>query len=293
MGKHAYLIITHNYFEVLKKTLKKLDSDYNDFYIHIDKKIRCSDNLLDDIRNSVKKSKITFVHPVKIYWSGYSMVECELHLLKQAIVCEYEYYHLLSGVDLPLKNSEEIYEYFHGNQGAEFVHISSIDFRDLKLHRYQYYWIFNNLLDVQKSNFRGAFDRTSIKLQKCLHIDRCKKQNVEFYMGSQWFSITHAFAQEIISREQWIKKTFRYTSCADEIFVQTIIMNSKFSANLVKNKFCDDNANNQRAIDWSRGTPYVFRKEDFDELMKSECCFARKFNPDIDSEIIEMICNQC
>ena len=33
-----------------------------------------------------------------------------------------------------------------------------------------------------------------------------------------------------------------------------------------------------RYIDWDRGKPYTFTEEDFDEVINSECMFARKFD---------------
>ena len=38
MEKHAYLIICHNQFKLLKKLIMMLDNENNDIYIHIDKK---------------------------------------------------------------------------------------------------------------------------------------------------------------------------------------------------------------------------------------------------------------
>ena len=35
-----------------------------------------------------------------------------------------------------------------------------------------------------------------------------------------------------------------------------------------------------REIDWQRGSPYTWREEDFDELVRSERWFARKFSSD-------------
>ena len=40
MKKHAYLIIAHNQFALLKELLKSIDDERNDIYIHIDKKIK-------------------------------------------------------------------------------------------------------------------------------------------------------------------------------------------------------------------------------------------------------------
>lgn len=44
-----------------------------------------------------------------------------------------------------------------------------------------------------------------------------------------------------------------------------------------------------RHIDWERGTPYVFRKCDFEELINSTKMFDRKFDADIDMQIIQML----
>lgn len=37
--RHAYLIIAHNEFEVLKLLIECLDDSRNDIYIHFDKKV--------------------------------------------------------------------------------------------------------------------------------------------------------------------------------------------------------------------------------------------------------------
>ena len=38
--KHAYLIIAHNEFEVLKRLISALDHEANDIYVHIDAKVK-------------------------------------------------------------------------------------------------------------------------------------------------------------------------------------------------------------------------------------------------------------
>ena len=49
---------------------------------------------------------------------------------------------------------------------------------------------------------------------------------------------------------------------------------------------------NMRLVDWkrgSKGSPYTFREEDYDELINSGALFARKFSEDVDKNIIEKI----
>lgn len=74
-----------------------------------------------------------------------------------------------------------------------------------------------------------------------------------------------------------------HTRCADELFLQTILMNSVFKDNIT--------GDNLRYVDFKRGKPYVWRKEDIDELLSAPGIFARKFDEQIDSVIVDEICN--
>ena len=53
--KHAYLIIAHNEFEILKRLIQALDDERNDIYIHFDRKL----NHYPDCRTSY--AKLTFL----------------------------------------------------------------------------------------------------------------------------------------------------------------------------------------------------------------------------------------
>lgn len=49
---------------------------------------------------------------------------------------------------------------------------------------------------------------------------------------------------------------------------------------------------NMRIVDWKRGSngsPYIFREEDYDELINSGVLFARKFSEDVDKDVIKKI----
>ena len=116
--KHAYLILAHEDFDVLRLLLRCLDVPENDIYIHFDRKVRVlpSDLKTKTARLSILKNR------VRVYWGDYSMVKAE-YLLFEAAVSHgpYLYYHLLSGVDLPIKNQAYIQQFFQDNQGKEFI----------------------------------------------------------------------------------------------------------------------------------------------------------------------------
>ena len=66
-------------------------------------------------------------------------------------------------------------------------------------------------------------------------------------------------------------------------------MDSPYKDNLYHPEFDNDYQACVRYIDWNRGAPYVFRRDDYEELMASTCMFARKFDEKTDKEIIEKI----
>ena len=77
---------------------------------------------------------------------------------------------------------------------------------------------------------------------------------------------------------------------ADESFLQTLVYNSSFRNKLYKRGIeNDDYMACLRYIDWSRGNPYIWRIEDYDQLINSNYLFARKFDEKESKELIEKI----
>ena len=131
--KHAYLIMAHEDFYILEKLVLLLDNEHNDLYIHIDKKVKEFD--FRYFNNLAKKSKIKFIDRINVYGGDFSQIECHLKLLEEATKNEYEYYHMISGTDLPIKSSEKIYEFFH-NSKYEYITFNNVYCKD----RVQYYY---------------------------------------------------------------------------------------------------------------------------------------------------------
>lgn len=120
--KQAFLIIAHNEPYILETLVKLLDYHMNDIYIHIDKKVN---NKIFNLE--AKYSKIYFLKDrINIKWGGVSQIKTELSIFKEALNHDsYKYFHLLSGVDLPLKSGEYIYNYFNKlDKPIEFIEVS-------------------------------------------------------------------------------------------------------------------------------------------------------------------------
>ncbi|MBQ7156121.1 MAG: hypothetical protein IJR85_11295 [Synergistaceae bacterium] len=268
-----------------------LDHPKIDIFIHMDAKNR-SYNPAETLKLT-KYSRIFHAPRIKVSWGGYSQINAELILLEAATSQgHYEHYHLLSGADLPIQKREDIIKFFEEHHGIEFVHSSTVPIKDTDevFMRMKYYHLLQDLhgRPARKNIIMRILrktERTLLHLQKLIHISRNK--GINFYWGSNWFSITDELARYVLTKREWIHRTFHNTLCCDEFFLQTIAMESKFQCNLFR--INGNQPGNVRLIDWKRGEPYTFRLSDIEELKASKAMFARKFSPSADREVIEKI----
>lgn len=270
--KHAFLIIAHNNWWQLKKLIECLDSDTHDIYVHVDKKSKDFDESY--FRNSVTKSSLKFYREFEVYWGGFSQVQVEIFLLKQAYTNGYDYYHIISGSDLPLKNNEKIDSFFEKNNGKEFI---LYDEDALKgnpeiSRRAKYYHYLQNYRRRYAEKWKNSFftfcERISLVLQIVFGVNRVKSLDWQIKYGSQWVSITDELVKVILANEEKITSVFSYTNCADELFIQTIAFNCGFKDHIFQP--VGKQAANLRCIDWSRGkngNPYTYRLKDIDMLI--------------------------
>lgn len=218
-----------------------------------------------------------------MHLGGYSLVKAEISLLELATANgPYAYYHLISGQDLPIKNQDEVHRYFDSNVGKEFIRFNFPEFKYKD--RVDVYHLFQEKLGRKCGN---RLNKLFLKAQRLIGIHRNK--NVKFQKGTQWFSITDEFARYVVSKKDWIDDIFKYTCCSDELAIQTVFINSPFTNNLYHKEFDNDCKAMARLIDWRRGSPYVFREEDYKELTESPYMFARKFDEKIDRRIIDKL----
>lgn len=293
MEKHAYLIMAHNNFSLLQKELQLLDDKRNDIYVHVDKKAKNVDE--KKITNQIRYSNVFFIPRMNVKWGGYSVAKCTIELLKAATAKQaYRYYHLLSGADLPLKTQDEIHNFFDNGGDLEYVSFDRPVVRPEQVKRVRRYYWFQDIYGRNHKKFPQILlyliDRISLKIQDLCMVDRFKKQSVTLQKGPEWFSITDEMARIVVGKEQWIQRQFSHTRCCDEVFLHTVLYNSKRKTHIYQNGLQGEKTNAcLRLIDWGRGKPYVWRNENFQELVQSPYLFARKFDPNVDSKVIDRL----
>lgn len=300
--KHAFLIIAHNNWWQLKKLIECLDSNNHDIYVHVDKKSKDFDRLY--FANATTKSTLKFYREYEVYWGGFSQVQVEMFLLQKAYITRYDYYHIISGADLPLKNNQEIDEFFEKHNGKEFILYDDkalIEKPEIT-RRTKYYHFLQNYRRRYKQKWKNDLftflERILLVFQIIIHVNRVKNSDWLIKYGSNWVSITDDFVDVILKNRDKIVHLFKYTNCADELFIQTVAYNCGFRERIYKPEL--NQSANLRFIDWSRGkngNPYTFKNEDFNILFsetiscenENNNLFARKFSELEDKNIIRKV----
>ncbi len=277
-SKHAYLILAHNNPKILEILVGMLDDERNDIYLHVDKK----SGLLAEVSLKTERAGLHILEKrLDVRWGDLSLVEVEFLVFEEAHKHgPYAYYHLISGVDLPIKPQDYIHEFFRKNAGCEFIGYSEGEYSDWLLEkRTAHYHFFTEYIKSSwlKRRLHG------ITTGFLWHVLPKRKWDYPLYRGNNWVSITEKMVTHLLKYKSWVLKAFRHTEAADEIFLQTIAMldpDVKFYDQY--NEF--DGA--ARAIDWDRGNPYVWHMCDKDILKASPSVFARKFDWSVDKDII-------
>ena len=225
--RHAYLIICHNNFHILRKLVSLLDDSRNDIYIHVDRKVKHFVQLSKEL--STHKAHLFFTKRINVNWGGYSQVRAELLLLESALKQEYAYYHLISGVDMPLKSQNEIHAFFDENQGKEFIGIDEQSNGGKAFEeRVGYYRLFQDVIGRNTGLHIAAIeklDRLCLAMQKALHINRTIGYDKVMYKGPNWFSITRQMAVFVMENRTKISRMFQFGMCVDELFLQRLPWN--------------------------------------------------------------------
>lgn len=272
--KHAYLIIAHQDMKMLMLLLEAIDDERNDIFLHIDTK---SPQLYATIsKHKLRRSQLHIYSRFNVMWGDISQALLELFLFETAATNgQYSYYHLLSGVDYPLKSQDYIHKFCKDNYGKQFIGYDKNN--ESWTQRYRYKWYFTKHYKDQNL-FKRAIFRT---LTQCTcfiqHIIGYKRNlgYTEIKKGCNWLSLSDKCVEYILSQKEVVISKFRYILAVDEIFLHTILWNSPFRNDIYD--INDEYKSCMREIDWERGTPYEWQLEDVNFLLNSEKLFARKF----------------
>lgn len=211
-------------------------------------------------------------------WGSFPLVQATLDAMQYYRDIDYDYFINLSGQCYPLKTVTEIKERLRSDRGKGFLECHPLPWDR---------WVDED----------GGFDRIHrtwykpFKSMSKVSLPRLRKelpQQMEPFGGSQWFCLPKDqvdYVLDLIGKRPEIVRFFERTLIPDELFFQTILMNSPFKDSIRS----DDNL---RFIDWQKKCvplPALLLSEDLDRLLGSNKLFARKFDIAMDGQVLNLL----
>jgi len=300
-----YIILAHNNPLQLSRLIQRLSTDHVQFYIHIDLKtdIRTFTSIIS------QSQQVIFVeNRVNCIWGDLSVVYATLNCLNQIVADRRNGYVLLmSGQDYPLKRNEYIQDFFIRHYGVNFINLFSLPSKNWLyegMNRVEYYKlnisdcradiriippltdsrILKHYANAQSERVLTVFDEnleTLMKLRPTLSYIQ------KFYGGSQWWALpieTIRFILSFLDTHPDYIKFYKYTFVPDELFFHTIIGNNPILFEKARESVT--------YVDWeSNGNfrPAIFDISFYYKLIIRNELFARKFDSNLDSEILDRI----
>jgi hypothetical protein len=279
----AYIISAYQYPGQLIRLVHRLNVESTSFFVHVDKKTddRIHRQMVDGLRSL---SNVRFIRRHKCDWGGFGHVAASLEGIADLIrtSTRFDYAVLLTGQDYPIKPNSHIAEFFERHRGKLFLEFFPLP-TDLWHNRGRvggmdrieaWHW------RVWKRHFRFPPGHR-------FPIRRKFPDGFRPFGGSSYWCLPRECIQyihDLTTHNRAFTRYFKYVDVPDEIFFQTIIMNSPFQGMAVND--------NLRYIDWkdpAAGRPAILSASDFEKLLASPKLFARKFDARVEGEVLDLI----
>lgn len=320
--KNAVLILAHKSPVQLAHLLRRLDDERFDFYIHVDAKRDINQFL--GIENKVKFSKVIWIKErIKTYFNDFSLVQATVNTMKKALSQDYQYFILLTGQDYPIKSNDAICEKLSANYPISYIDMYGVEeafSKGVSWVEHIGYSYFSQSLRKKLLNCVGErlyFSKYgySVKIIPKIYdyimtkvrFSPRKKIRSTYYVysaGSHFWILPDISVKHIVQKydnDSFINNVFQHIAAPEESYFQTILSsmpnlilpNGMYDQFFSTKKEMDNPA--LRLIKWyengkhTSGHPAIWKIEDVPVIDASEALFARKFDINIDSEILNYL----
>lgn len=310
--KIAYLILAHQYPEQLIRLIQSRNTKNTSFFIHINK---MTDNAVYNkfVQGLSHLPNVHFIQRNVIYMFDFGHTEASLQGIKEVIESktDFDYLILSTGQDYSIKSNAYIENFFQENQGKIFLDYmenltitdglwpnrgnDNINYWHVRLWKLRF--VFPGVLNLSSHNRYCNSEETWYKILSFLWdglvplfpFKRKFPKGFIPYRGSAYWCFPKDCVDYIYSflntnRGKEFINYFKYVDGPDEMFFQTLILNSPLKDRVVNDNlfFIDfENPNPTR--------PRVFEKSDLERLASSPKLFARKFNFTRFPEILDLL----
>jgi hypothetical protein len=288
----AYIISAYRLPDLLVRLVQRLDAPGTSTLIHVD--ANTSETIYRAMTSPLAdRARVRFLPRHACHWGDFGHVQATLKGLRELVASgqSFDYVVLLTGQDYPLRPHAHIAATLAAADGhvlMDWMPIPNEQWTGGGAYRIEN-WHFQlgaRHLPFPGAPFRHALLNTAWSLPaRVFRLRRTFLAGMRPYGGSSYWMMPGdcvRYVERFCRENPDFVRFFRRVRVPDEIFFQTLIMNSPFR---------DRVADPLRYIAWDGDSdnPRILTMADFDALMASPSLFARKFDPAVDAEVLDRI----
>lgn len=271
--KQVFLIQAHKDLGQLNALVGQLRDEDFLVYVNLDRKCDIDPAGVDPRARLVRER-------IDVHWGAFSQVQATLNSLEQILaeVPGFDKVIFLSAQDFPLLSNAALKDELARLSGHELLDTVAIGHGPGQWaadYRYQYFY----------AEHGGRAGRLLAGLlnkgMRAAGLKRRMPGAMQPYGGSSWWALSRECVRallERVRREPRLLRFFRSVACPDELFFQTLVMNSPFRARVLGRNF--------RYVQWPENgarNPKVLDEADFERIAAARAASGAHFCRKIDS----------
>ena len=239
--RHCLIITAYRDLTILNRLIGRTPADWGVF-VHLDRK--------SEIRPEAVAPRARVFSWERIQWGSARHLRCIVRLLDEASRAgEWDYYHIVSGADY-FAVAPSRFDDLLGTSGKNYISCTHLPCKvwawgeGLDIFRYAE---LSEYVDIRK-RFWKNLNRLFVGGQRLLHLGK-KLPGYELYRGLIYSSLHKTFIRWVLQDgfADDLLCRLRHAVVPEEVYLQTLIMNSPFRDTVVNN--------NLRYDDWSAPVP--------------------------------------
>ena len=283
----AVLILAHKNIDQVIELSKRLSTSFN-VYVHLDKKAA----ITEIQEKKMEKATASFISKYDVKWGSYSIVRATIDLMKIALQDKKNtYFHLVSGQDWPIKSPEEIYNFFEKTDKIFMNYWLATSMKktgEPEIWWTKYYFNYDTI--NRRTTFGKIYHRLLLLIQTLFRINKLKKYNLTddyIYAGQEWVDVPRdalEYAIEYYEKHKELEHIFSTSFCSDEMWLQTVLCNSKFRSRIDKNihRYIE-------MIEKHGSRPAILDELDYPKIQNGYYWWGRKFERPISDKLIMLL----
>ena len=275
--KQVILIHAHKDLDQLNALVAALAHDDLIVYVHVDAKSALEVARIEPRARQVRRR-------IAVHWGHWSQVRATLNSLAEILdsVAAFDKVVFISGQDFPVLSNDALVAALDAARGSELLECVAIGPDGWACQeRYQYFhW-------PRGGRLASLAGKAMRRTMRALGWRRPMAAAMRPYGGSCWWALSRPCIALILQRlasQPALEAYFRTVACPDEMFFQTLVMDSPFAGKVVSNNF--------RYIRWPDGgarNPSILDRGDFDAIARSGAHFCRKLDPTASAELLPLL----